>query len=56
MRFILVLYPPPNLIAPNNRIALPPRSSLVEPPHIYHLRRVRMFLGLVVVFDWLAAI
>jgi hypothetical protein len=36
--------PPPNLIAPNNRIAPPPRSSPVEPPHIYPLRRVRVFL------------
>ncbi len=36
--------PPPNLIAPNDRIALPPRSSPVEPPHMYRLRRVRVFL------------
>jgi hypothetical protein len=50
MMIYFSIIPPPNLIAPNDRIALPPRSSPVEPPHIYLLRCVRVFL-LVVVFE-----
>ena len=49
-----ILPPPPlpNLIAPNDQIALPPHFSPVEPPHLYLLHHACVFL-VVVVFELL---
>ncbi len=44
MIYFSIIPPPPNLIAPNDRIAVPRCSSPVEPPHLYLLRRMHMFL------------